>query len=315
MEQWEVLPQNLQLCTDMEAGLSSVGKFQLGDLVQMETQTMGVLVRLEREKFHVLGTSGQIIECNPTTLQKRNQKANTIALDSEKNTIRCRDIVKVLEEASNKPRDGQIKYLFRNFAFLHSQMYTKNGGIFVIETRHVKLAGNSTNSSRRCIVDKLCSTEHIEFLHVCMNESRQMIVTAGNFKSFTGTIKSIKNGVAVLLLDTNGSLVHIYADHIHEFGPLRGKNPTQIQSASAASSTNKTSEIDSPESGSKNSTPAAKNHAHDLKKIKFLLTNSYNEANKREIISILQHNPSLKNSLITARKVGVKSNDFPKVFL
>lgn len=146
MHELEVLPRDLQLCTDMATGVDSLGQFQWGDLVQMDTQTVGVIVRLERENFHVLGMHGKVIECKPTALQKRRENQNTIALDSEQNQIRRRDIVKVLE-GPHAGRDGEIKHLFRNLAFLHSRMYTENGGIFVCKTRHLKLAGGNKNSN------------------------------------------------------------------------------------------------------------------------------------------------------------------------
>lgn len=109
-------------------------------------QTVGVIVRLERENFHVLGMHGKVIECKPTALQKRRENQNTVALDSEQNQIRRRDIVKVLE-GPHAGRDGEIKHLYRSLAFLHSRMYTENGGIFVCKTRHLKLAGGNKNSS------------------------------------------------------------------------------------------------------------------------------------------------------------------------
>jgi transcription elongation factor SPT5 len=40
-------------------------------------------------------------------------------------------------------RSGEIKHLYRNFAFLHSRMYLDNGGIFVCKTRHLQLAGGA----------------------------------------------------------------------------------------------------------------------------------------------------------------------------
>lgn len=43
-------------------------------------------------------------------------------------------------------RDGEIKHLYRNFAFLHSRMYLDNGGVFVCKTRHLQLAGGSKAS-------------------------------------------------------------------------------------------------------------------------------------------------------------------------
>lgn len=89
---------------------------------------------------------GKVIECKPTALQKRRENQHTIALDSEQNQIRRRDIVKVLE-GPHAGRDGEIKHLYRNLAFLHSRMYTENGGIFVCKTRHLKLAGGNKNAS------------------------------------------------------------------------------------------------------------------------------------------------------------------------
>lgn len=89
---------------------------------------------------------GKVIECKPTALQKRRENQNTIALDSEQNQIQRKDIVKVLE-GPHAGRDGEIKHLYRSLAFLHSRMYTENGGIFVCKTRHLKLAGGNKNSN------------------------------------------------------------------------------------------------------------------------------------------------------------------------
>lgn len=115
-------------------------------MILFSAQTVGVIVRLERENFHVLGMHGKVIECKPTALQKRRENQNTVALDSEQNQIRRRDIVKVLE-GPHAGRDGEIKHLYRSLAFLHSRMYTENGGIFVCKTRHLKLAGGNKNTN------------------------------------------------------------------------------------------------------------------------------------------------------------------------
>lgn len=103
-------------------------------------------MRLERENFHVLGMHGKVIEVKPTALQKRRENRNTMALDSDQNQIRRRDIANVLE-GPHAGREGEIKHLYRNLAFLHSRMYTENGGIFVCKTRHLKLAGGNKNMS------------------------------------------------------------------------------------------------------------------------------------------------------------------------
>ena len=40
-------------------------------------------------------------------------------------------------------RSGEIKHLYRSFAFLMSRMMTENGGFFVCRTRHLVLAGGA----------------------------------------------------------------------------------------------------------------------------------------------------------------------------
>lgn len=142
MHELEVLPRDLQLCSDMATGVDSLGQFQWGDMVQLDPQTVGVIVRLEKENFHVLGMQGKVIECKPQALQKRRENRFTTALDSEHNSIQKKDIVKVID-GPHAGREGEIKHLYRNFAFLQSRMYLDNGGIFVCKTRHLQLAGGA----------------------------------------------------------------------------------------------------------------------------------------------------------------------------
>ncbi|KAG8038436.1 hypothetical protein G9C98_006132 [Cotesia typhae] len=142
MHELEVLPRDLQLCSDMATGVDSLGQFQWGDLVHLDAQTVGVIVRLERENFHVLSMHGKVVEARPQGLSKFRENRNPVALDSQQNTIQKKDIVKVVD-GPHAGRDGEIKHLYRSFAFLHSRMYVDNGGIFVCKTRHLQLAGGN----------------------------------------------------------------------------------------------------------------------------------------------------------------------------
>jgi transcription elongation factor SPT5 len=97
MHELEVLPRDLQLCTDMATGVDSLGQFQWGDLVMLDAQTVGVIVRLEKESFQILSMSGKLVEAKPQTLQKKRENRNAQALDLEQNPIQVRDIVKVVD--------------------------------------------------------------------------------------------------------------------------------------------------------------------------------------------------------------------------
>lgn len=68
-----------------------------------------------------------------------------MALDSEQNTIQVKDVVKVID-GPHSGRQGEIRHLYRNFAFLHSKMMIENGGIFVCKTRHLVQAGGAKSS-------------------------------------------------------------------------------------------------------------------------------------------------------------------------
>jgi len=141
----KVKPDDLQLCSDMSTGVDSLGQHQWGDLISLDPQTVGVIVRLERENFSVLNQHGKVVQVKPQAVSKRKDR-NAVALDSDQNQIQSRDIVKVVD-GQHEGLQGEIKHLYRGFAFIQSKMIIENGGIFVLRSRSLLLAGGSKSSS------------------------------------------------------------------------------------------------------------------------------------------------------------------------
>ena len=54
MHELKVRPDDLQFCTEKSSGVDTLGKFQFGDIVQIDNQNVGVIVRLERDAFQIL---------------------------------------------------------------------------------------------------------------------------------------------------------------------------------------------------------------------------------------------------------------------
>lgn len=52
-----MLPRDLQLCSETASGVDAGGQHEWGELVQLDPQTVGVIVRLERETFQVMPDS------------------------------------------------------------------------------------------------------------------------------------------------------------------------------------------------------------------------------------------------------------------
>ncbi|KAJ8683478.1 hypothetical protein QAD02_019270 [Eretmocerus hayati] len=210
MHELEVLPRDLQLCADMATGVDSLGQFQWGDLVQLDPQTVGVIVRLERENFHVLSMHGKIVEARPQSLTKRRENRNTVALDSQQNTIQRKDIVKVVD-GPHSGRGGEIKHLYRSFAFLHSTMFIDNGGIFVCKTRHLQLAGGgkaNMSAAASPMVSGFMSPRIASPMHP----------SGGPYKGNVGIVKDATESTARVELHSTCQTISVDRSHIANVG-------------------------------------------------------------------------------------------------
>merc|ERR1711884_720981 len=116
--------------------------YSFGDTVQIDVRTIRVIVQIQKETFQVLNINmhGKVVSMRAAALQKKREKKAAAALDSEQNAIQTKDVVKVID-GPHSGRQGEIRHLFRNFAFLHSRMMMDNGGIFVCKCRHLVQAG------------------------------------------------------------------------------------------------------------------------------------------------------------------------------
>ena len=142
----KVLPKDCQICADMATGVDSMGQFTLGDLVQLDAATVGVIVRLEKENFQVLNIHGKVVHVRHQAVSKRKDGKRAVALDSEQNQITVKDQVKVID-GLHSGRQGEIRHLYRGYAFIHSRLLLENGGIFVCKTRNLQLAGGSRSAA------------------------------------------------------------------------------------------------------------------------------------------------------------------------
>ncbi|KAK1899562.1 Transcription elongation factor SPT5 [Dissostichus eleginoides] len=133
MHELKVLPRDLQLCSETASGVDAGGQHEWGELVQLDPQTVGVIV---------LNMHGKVMTVKHQSVNRRKDNRFAVALDSEQNNIHVKDIVKVID-GPHSGREGEIRHLFRGFAFLHCKKLVENGGMFVCKTRHLVLAGGS----------------------------------------------------------------------------------------------------------------------------------------------------------------------------
>ncbi|XP_026821890.1 transcription elongation factor SPT5-like [Rhopalosiphum maidis] len=216
MHELEVLPRDLQLCTDTASGVDSLGQFQWGDLVQLDPQNVGVIVRIEREKMHILNMAGKLVEAKPQSLNKKKEHRNTIGVDGLGNSIQRNEIVKVID-GPHTGLHGEIKHLYRHFAFLYSRLMTDNGGIFVCRLRHIALAGNIKNKQAKTTIQngfsspQAVSPWHSNFGQFGAKASggigeETFVVTGGRFGSIRRDIRLIGQTIRITVGPYKGAV-------------------------------------------------------------------------------------------------------------
>lgn len=145
MDEINVLIRDLQLCRDRATGVDSLGHFNYGDLVQLDPQTVGVIVRLERENLQILTQSGQVRAYKSQAVTKKSESSKKgNALDSNGTLFQVKDQVTVID-GLHKGKTATVKHIYRTWAFLHSKAYLENGGMFVCKARLLSLVGASAN--------------------------------------------------------------------------------------------------------------------------------------------------------------------------
>ena len=64
-------------------------------------QTVGVIIRLEKENFCILNMHDKLVNMKPNSIQKRRFNKFAVALDSENNSLSVNDIIKVTDGPHN----------------------------------------------------------------------------------------------------------------------------------------------------------------------------------------------------------------------
>lgn len=60
-------------------------------------QNVGVIVRIEREKMHILNMAGKLVEAKPQSLNKKKEHRNTLGVDALGNSVQRKDVIKVID--------------------------------------------------------------------------------------------------------------------------------------------------------------------------------------------------------------------------
>ncbi|CAH8527312.1 unnamed protein product [Schistosoma turkestanicum] len=152
MNEMKIAPKDLRLWQDRATTVESSGHIQLMDLVQIDPQTVGVVVHVERDQISVLTCFGKVVNLKSNTALRR--LMNTMrgrppqALDRNGNSIQLKQTVRLLE----KPYYGligEVKHLYRSWAFIYCRTHLENAGLVVVKTRQLSALTTSQNANEQ----------------------------------------------------------------------------------------------------------------------------------------------------------------------
>lgn len=149
MDEIKVLVRDLQLCPDRATGVDSLGHFNYGDLVQLDAQTVGVIVRLEKENLQILTQQGRVRPYKSQAVTKKNYSKQTqpVSLDKDSNPISIKDQVTVVD-GPYKGKTAIVKHIYRSWTFLHSKAIMEHGGMFVCKARMLQVLNSSGGAAK-----------------------------------------------------------------------------------------------------------------------------------------------------------------------
>ncbi|KAI5808801.1 hypothetical protein DFH27DRAFT_598406 [Peziza echinospora] len=134
MQEITVFSKDLRDATEsVGGGLDS--KYDLHDLVQLDSTTVACVTKVDRESLRVLDQNGNNRMVMPSQISSKiTNRRHGAATDRNGSEIRVGDTVK---EVSGEARQGNILHIFSTYLFLHNREQTDNAGVFVTRISNV----------------------------------------------------------------------------------------------------------------------------------------------------------------------------------
>eukprot|EP01103_Thecamoeba_quadrilineata_P009610 TRINITY_DN193_c0_g2_i1.p1 TRINITY_DN193_c0_g2~~TRINITY_DN193_c0_g2_i1.p1 ORF type:complete len:1013 (-),score=242.34 TRINITY_DN193_c0_g2_i1:77-3115(-) len=145
----KALKSDISLCAEVTSCNLTLGNYELHDMVMLNSSCIGVIVKIERDTFHVLDILGVIHHVRLLELGNKINSKFCSALDKFNNKLNVEDLVNILDGTA-KGKQGQIKHMYRQAAFILCKDLKENSGMVVLASKFLALSGGKTdNSSQR----------------------------------------------------------------------------------------------------------------------------------------------------------------------
>ncbi|BGP33448.1 transcription elongation factor spt5 [Rhodotorula toruloides] len=145
-----VFAKDVREAAEVGSGVNVIAGYELHDLVQLDPQTAGVIIKMERDQFRILDQTGSVRSLRPSQISGKVDSRHAVATDKEGYDIKAGEVMK--ETLPNNPtngRRGKVLHVYRSlYAFLHSRDVPENGGVFVAYSRNLESTAPRPNKPK-----------------------------------------------------------------------------------------------------------------------------------------------------------------------
>ncbi|EPS73726.1 hypothetical protein M569_01028, partial [Genlisea aurea] len=145
-----VFADNVAKSSEVTSGVTRIGEYELHDLVLLDDNSFGVIIRVESEAFQVLKGVPERPEVSLLRLREIKCKIDKkiAAKDRNKNTVSVKDVVKVLEGPC-RGKQGPVEHIFKGILFIHDRHHLEHAGFICVKAESCTMVGGARGNLDR----------------------------------------------------------------------------------------------------------------------------------------------------------------------
>ena len=228
-----VFPNYLVTSVDSSTTSSKIGRFELHQMVHLNSHKIGMIIKVEKEVFTILCTDGRVLTLEPRNIMSALDVNRMTEKTTDRNGLEIK-VGDVVREANGEKRQGNIMHIYKSFLFLHSKTVYENTGIFVTDSNSVQTIANKgsivsafkvpdlnkMNPNRVMAPPSVSVVNQSRFGGRDITISQHVSVRKGPYKGKKGIIKDANGDVARVEMHNPAKIIPINkSDLLFELRP------------------------------------------------------------------------------------------------
>ncbi|KAL4280693.1 hypothetical protein GQ457_03G029670 [Hibiscus cannabinus] len=136
--------------SEVTTGVTKIGDYELRDLVLLDNNSFGVIIRVEKEAFQVLKGVPERPEVSLVKLREIKCKLEKKfdVQDKYRNTVSVKDVVRILE-GSCKGKQGPVEHIYKGILFVYDRHHLEHAGFICAKAGSCCVVGGSRSNGAR----------------------------------------------------------------------------------------------------------------------------------------------------------------------